>query len=71
MKIYRKAQKFPEKYFTVSVHEGEDPIRAEHGIDPGWIRIEDDVPQFALRDLIKQLFDEGYTRESILIEVQR
>ena len=69
---WTKAQnKFSEKYFTVSVHEGETPIRPEHGWEPGWIRVEDDVPQFALRDIIRQLYDEGYTNESILIEVQK
>ena len=70
MKIYRVAN-YPEKYFTVSVHEGETPIRPEHGNEPGWIRINDDVPQFALRNLIRQLYDEGYANESILIEVQK
>jgi hypothetical protein len=68
MKIYKMSS---EKYFTVSVHEGEDPIRPEHGIEPGWIKVKDDVPQFQLRDLVRQLYSEGYTNESILIEVQK
>jgi hypothetical protein len=67
MKIYS----IEKKYFTVSVHEKEEPIRPEHGIEPGWIKIEDDVPQYALRDLIRQLYSEGYTNESILIRVQK
>lgn len=70
MKIYT-INKFPQKYFTVSVHEGENIIRPEHGSQPGWIKIEDDVPQFALRSLIEQLYDEGYKKETILIEVQK
>ena len=68
MKIYKLSS---EKYFTDSVHEKEDPIRPEHGIELGWIKVEDDVPQFQLRDLIKQLYAEGYTNESILIQVQK
>ena len=60
-----------EKYFTVSVHEGADAIRPEHGSQPGWIRVEDDIPQFALREIVRGLYDEGYTNESILIEVQK
>lgn len=57
-------------YYRVSVHEGEDPIRPEHGIQPGWILVEDDVPLFCLRILLRQLWDEGYTNEAILIEKQ-
>lgn len=68
MKIYKIAS---DIFFTVSVHEGEDPIRPEHGIQEGWIRVADDVEQFALRELIKQLMDEGYTRESILVQRQK
>ena len=67
MKIYRLAT----KYFTISVHEGDVPIRPEHGYQPGWIKIEDDVPQFSLRELIRGLYNEGYDDETILIEVQK
>jgi hypothetical protein len=57
--------------FTVSVHESEDPIRPEHGIEPGWIKVEENVPQYALRELIKQLRDEGYEDSAILVEREK
>ena len=57
-------------YFSVSVHEGEVPIRDEHGGQFGWIVIEEEVPQFKIREIVKELYDEGYDDTSILIRRQ-
>jgi hypothetical protein len=57
-----------EVSFSVSVHEGENPIREEHGSQPGWIVVEENVPQFKLRHIIRQLYSEGYDDTSILIK---
>jgi len=54
--------------FTVSVHEGQDIIRPEHGCQPGWIRVEEEVPHMGLRAVVRQLREEGYTDEAILVE---
>jgi len=54
--------------YRISVHETEDPIRLEHGTMIGWILIEQNIPLFGLREIISQLFSEGYTKEGTLIE---
>ena len=54
--------------FRVSVHEGQDPIRPEHGHEPGWIRVEQGVPQMGLRAVVRELRGEGYEDSAILIE---
>jgi len=54
--------------YKISVHEKEDPIRIEHGIQPGWILIEENLYLFELRKFIKDLRRDGYTDEGILIE---
>lgn len=46
--------------FRISVHE------IERGT--GWTLIETNVPQFAIREIVRDLWDKGYVNESILIE---
>lgn len=54
--------------YSVSVHEQEDPIRPEHGVQPGWIVVEEKVLQFGLRAVVRELRNEGYDDEAILLE---
>lgn len=48
-------------HFKVSVYNIET-------VKVGWDMIETDIPCFAIRDIVRDLYDEGYTDESILIE---
>ncbi len=67
MRIYKTAN----STYTVSVHESEDPIRPEHGIQEGWIVVQENVPQFSLRGLITQLRSEGYDDSAILVKKEK
>lgn len=55
--------------YTVLVHEGEDVIRPEHhGYQPGWIRVEEEVPHMGLREVVRTMRGEGYADEAILVQ---
>ncbi|WP_062266955.1 hypothetical protein [Endozoicomonas arenosclerae] len=56
--------------YKVSVHEGEDPIRPENGIEPGWIVQEQSIPLMGLREVVRQLREEGYEDSAILVELE-
>jgi len=55
------AQSGVRPHFKISTHKINDER-------PGWIMEETEIPQFAIRFIIRQLYAEGYTNESILIE---
>lgn len=54
--------------YRVSVHEGANIIRPEHGCQCGWILVEQEIPHMGLRDVITTLRDEGYDDGAILVE---
>lgn len=56
--------------FRVSVHESEEPIRPENGSSPGWILQESSIPQFYLREVLRELRDEGYEDSAILVQAE-
>ena len=54
--------------YSISVHEGEPPIRQYSGRIGAWVCIESEVPLMGLRHLLRELRGEGYEDEAILIE---
>ena len=58
--------------YSISVHEGEDPRRTHSGPIGGlsWVCIEECIPLFSLRGVLRGLREEGYEDEAILIEIK-